>query len=285
MTLSVLAALSSLSLMNWTPGDNLVKHGGLQRRFLLDLPSPSSPKAGLILAFHGYSDSPESHRSYSGLTEAAGRRGFVVAYPEGTLDREGKRFHQVGYQFHEGLRVNDAEFARFLAETLCRDLNLDPKRVFSTGMSNGGDMSFFLACQPRPFVRAIAPIAGTMMSKWAANACTEAEISLLAFNCTEDKTTLYAGDPENKDGWGAYLPLDSIIARWAGPGFGSAKPRRVEAVVKGHSTPTDLFEWRRQTGGRIHFYKALGGSHDWPEMLSGKTTAEAICEFFLRSSS
>lgn len=283
MTLSVFTSLGFLSIMTWSPGPNDVEFGGIKRRFLLDLPSPGAQNAGLILAFHGYSDSPESLRSYSGLKEAADRMGFVVVYPEGTLDREGKRFHQVGYQFHEGLRVNDAEFARFLAETLCRDLNLDPKRVFSTGMSNGGDMSFFLASQPRPFVRAIAPIAGTMMAKWAANSCTESGISVLAFNCTEDKTTLYAGDPENKDGWGAYLPLDSIIAQWAGQGFGSAKPRRIEAVVKGQSIPTDLFRWQRQTGARILFYRALGGSHDWPEMLGEETTAEAICEFFLRS--
>lgn len=283
MTLSLLAALGVLSVMNWSSGVNEVEFGGLKRRFLLDLPSPGSRKAGLILAYHGYSDSPESLRSYSGLTEAAGRMGFVLAYPEGTLDKESKRFHQVGYQFHEDLRVNDAEFARFLAKTLCRDLNLDPKWVFSTGMSNGGDMSFFLASQPRPFVRAIAPIAGTMMSRWAANSCTESCISVLAFNCTEDRTTLYAGDLENKDGWGAYLPVDAIIARWAGPEFGSAAPRRVSAVIKGHSTATEFFAFQRKTGARIHFYKALGGSHDWPETLGEKSTAEAICEFFLRS--
>ncbi len=280
----VLAALGFLTAMKWTTGSHEVEFGGISRRFLLDLPSAGSSKPGLILAFHGYTDSAESLRAYSGLSEAAAKRGLIVAYPDGTLDKDGKRFHQVGYQFHEGLRVNDAEFARFLAETLCRDLNLDPKRVFSTGMSNGGDMSFFLASQARPIVQAIAPVAGTMMSKWAANACTEAGISVLAFNCTEDKTTLYAGDPQNKDGWGAYLPVDSIIAQWAGSGFSAAKFQASESVVKGRAYPTEFYEWRRPSGARIHFFKCLGGSHDWPQKVGSMTTAEAICDFFLRSS-
>lgn len=276
----LLATIGVLAAMTWSSGLNEVQFGGISRNFLLDLPASGSPQAGLILAFHGYTDEAASFRSYSGLSEAASKRGFVVVYPDGTLDKEGKRFHQVGYQFHEGLRVNDAEFARFLAETLCRDLKLDPRRVFATGMSNGGDMSYFLASQARPFVRAIAPIAGTMMSKWAGNACTGGGISVLAFNCTGDKTTLYAGDPQNKDGWGAYLPIDSIIAQWAGSGLGSARPQTVQAVIKGQEVTTHLYEWRQATGARIQFYKALGGSHDWPEKLGGRTTAEVICDFF-----
>ena len=53
-----------------------------------------------------------------------------------------------------------------LSQTLIRDLQLDSSSVFATGHSNGADMCYFLALQPETFVRAIAPVAGTMMHSW-----------------------------------------------------------------------------------------------------------------------
>jgi polyhydroxybutyrate depolymerase len=277
-----LILLAGAQTMTWTSGSHEVDFGGISRRFILEVPAKPDPKAGLILAFHGFTDSPESLQDYSGLSKAASELGFYLVYPEGTKDREGKRFFQVGYQFHSDLRVNDVEFARWIAQRLTLDFKQDPERVFATGMSNGGDMSYYLACQTRPFVKAIAPIAGTMMKSWADNASANRGISVLAANCTTDRTTLYEGDILNIDGWGAYLGVDSIIAQWStGSRAALAEERQVESSVAGKTLPAKLTVWRNpETGAEIRFYKVLGGSHDWPTSFGSGSLADTICDFF-----
>jgi polyhydroxybutyrate depolymerase len=110
--------------------------------------------------------------------------------------------------------VDDVNFVRQLVGRLVSDLDLDPRAVFSTGMSNGGDMSFLLATQPEPFVHAIAPVAGTMMASWSKDFVPRARTSVLAVHGTNDKVTLWSGDMQNRDGWGAYLGVEAVTDLW-----------------------------------------------------------------------
>jgi polyhydroxybutyrate depolymerase len=164
-----------------------------------------------VLAYHGYTDSAEGVRTALGLTAVAQREGFVVAYPQGTLDNGGKTFHQVSYAFHRDRKVDDVKFARVLVDRLVRGLRLNRRAVYATGISNGGDMCFYLACRPRPFVRAIAPIVGCMMAAWSDRFASRPRISVLAVNGTDDQTTLWSGDMANRDGWGSYLGTEDVM--------------------------------------------------------------------------
>ena len=56
-----------------------------------------------------------------------------------------------------------------LVARLVESYQIDPRRVYATGMSNGGDMSYLLACKAADVFRAIAPVAGTMMQATADN--------------------------------------------------------------------------------------------------------------------
>ena len=116
---------------------------GRERTFLLDVPGHLRPGAALVLVFHGFTDSAQGIRQTSGFAALAEKHGFVVAYPQGTRDAKGNTFFNVGYSFHRTETIDDVRFARELCARLTGDLRLDPDAVFSTGMSNGGDMSYF----------------------------------------------------------------------------------------------------------------------------------------------
>lgn len=270
----------------WKSGKHTIAVDGLARTFLLDLPDSLPPNAPLVLVFHGLTSTAEEIRNFSGFTEVAEQNGFAVVYPQGSKDEQGKTFFNVGYAFHAKSQVDDVRFTKAIVDQLVDDLQLDPHVIFSTGMSNGGDMSFYLAAQPEPFVKAIAPIAGTMMASWSKDFTPSSRTSMMAVHGTKDDITLWKGDLENRDGWGAYLGIESVIELWS-KGLAlekediserreSAPPRNSKVIVKRWYTQVDSAE--------VRFYQLIGGGHDWPKHLgnSQQSTAAEVWEFFAK---
>lgn len=261
----------------WQSGTHRLTFGGRERTFILDVPPGLKPGAPLVMVFHGFTGSAKDIRELTGFAKVSGQHGFVAVYPEGTRDSQGKSFFNVGYEFHRDQTVDDVQFARQLAARLTRDLGLNPRAVFATGFSNGGDMSFFLGAQREPFVAAIAPVAGTMMASWAKGFRPTARIPVLAVNTRDDKTTLWDGDLNNRDGWGAYLGTEVVLDLW------------IKGLVLERSERVDLTKtiqrWRWSTASdatEARLYVLAVGGHHWPRNLGDdrETTAEVIWRFF-----
>jgi len=268
---------------SWKSGTHAVFYQDRERTFVLDIPSRLQPRAALVMVFHGYTGSAAAMRESSGFTPLVEQHGFVAVYPQGTRDARDHAFHHVGYAFHADSPIDDVGYARELAHRLVRDLNLDPSRVFATGMSNGGDMSYLLAAQREPFVRAIAPVAGTMMTSWGQHFTPPARISLLAVHGTHDEITRWQGDPRNRDGWGAYLSVPDVLDRWIdGLALESlhlactadTPPQVARSLLARWTTHADATE--------VRFHRLEGGGHDWPPHLGSRdrSTAAEIWAFF-----
>lgn len=181
-------------------------------------------------------------RELTGFSKVSEQHGFVAVYLEGT-----------------------------------RDLGLDPRAVFATGFSNRGDMSFFLSAQREPFVAAIASVTGTMMASWAKDFRTAARIPVLAVNTRDDKTTLWDGDLNNRDGWGAYLGTEAVLDLCA-KGLALERSERVDLTKT-----IELRRWstaNHATEARLCVLEV--GGHHWPRTLGyeRETTAEVIWRFF-----
>jgi polyhydroxybutyrate depolymerase len=134
------------------PGDTEItlRHGGRERRYLAHLPKrlPATP-APLLIAFHGGGSNVPGFRAYAGLDALADREGFIVVYPSGTgpLRNLLLTFHAgnncCGYALTQ--RVDDVGFAAAVIEDVARRANVDRRRVYATGHSNGGIMAYRLA--------------------------------------------------------------------------------------------------------------------------------------------
>ena len=261
----------------WKSGIHHLTVDGHDRAFILDVPLGLKPMAPLVMVFHGFTGSAKDARELTGFAKVSKRHGFVAVYPEGTRDSKGRSFFNVGYDFHRDQTVDDVRFARQLAARLTRDLGLDPRAVFATGFSNGGDMSFFLGAQKEPFVAAIAPVAGSMMASWAKDFRPAARIPVLAVNTRDDKTTLWEGDMGNRDGWGAYLGTEAVLDLWV-KGLALGSDGRSDITKK-----IQLRRWStRSDATEARLYVLGAGGHHWPRDLGDEreTTAEAIWRFF-----
>lgn len=269
------------STSNWTSGKHKIVVAGLEREFVLDVPANTQPKA-LVWVFHGYTGSIDSIRGSSDLAALAQEYGFVVIYPQGTRDSRGKTFFNVGYEFHKDEKVDDVSFVRTMTDRITKDLKLDPRQVFATGMSNGGDMCFVLASEEKQIVRAIAPVAGTMMKSRSDGFVPKHRVSVLAVHGTADRVTKWAGDIDNRDGWGSYLSVDSVLKLWT---EGQNLTLRTTKIVS-NSESDKRIERRHWTNPKdkteVQFFKIIKGRHSWPRTLgaSDQSTATVICNFF-----
>ena len=162
--------LFSLLFVQAQPELHQFSHDGLSREYYLYIPDSLVADAPLLFVFHGYSGSASGIMNYSGLNQIADDNGFAVCYPQGLIDDWDYSFWNVGYDWHVDETVDDVGFATSLAQYLQTDFNLSTQNTFSTGMSNGGDMSYLLACQASDVFRAVAPVAGCMMT-WLYNSC------------------------------------------------------------------------------------------------------------------
>ena len=148
------------------PGDYdlFLDHDGLKREYLVHVP-PSydgSKKMPVIIMIHGGGGNAESMERYVLIDKVADREGFLVVYPEGT----GKTVLGTKiFSFDAGRcctpgKVDDVGFFSKMIDKLGEDFTIDKKRVYATGISNGAQMSYRLACELSDKITAIAPVSG-----------------------------------------------------------------------------------------------------------------------------
>ncbi len=137
-----------------------IQHDGMQRSYILHVPKgyDGSKPVPLVLNFHGHGSNAVQQEYFSLMDGTSDADGFIVAYPEGI---NGSWNAGVCCQF-TGPTTDDVGFARAVVTDIESRTCIDDKRVYSTGMSNGGYLSHLLACKAADVFTAIAPVAGVL---------------------------------------------------------------------------------------------------------------------------
>ena len=269
--MALIFSFSMLSLMFCQPID--FNHDGYIRQYFLHQPESIQEGAPLVFALHGYGGGPNWMINNTGMNDIADQNGFAVCYPMGTTDSWNNRFWNVGYDFHDAIEINDVDFLSSLADFLQSEYGYDPNKTYSTGMSNGGDMSYMLGCQASDIFRAIAPVAGSMMET-IYSSCDSPPLSVLEIHGTDDSITLWGGDMENNDGWGAYLGIEAGIDFWVGSN--GCQYSEDIMLLSLNTIHHRYFGCNDNT--EVWLYEVINGGHDWPSYAS-----QEIWNFFTQS--
>lgn len=267
-----------------------ITHDELERSYVLYVPASInwSQPVPLVFVFHGGMGNGQSAMRMTGFNEVAEQNGFLVVYPNGTGRLSDERLLTwnggtcCGYAQERG--VDDVGFVRAMimdAKTLA---TIDEKRIYATGMSNGGILSHRLACEAADIFAAVAPVAGTLNFA----PCQPAQpVSIIEFHGTDDQHILYEG------GAGPKALVDVAFA---------SVPDSAEFWVSAngcHPEPqTRLLEtiqhevWTGCTDATaVELYTIIGGGHAWPGGAAGWpgadepteiiSAAQLIWEFFV----
>lgn len=234
--------------------------GGRDRSYRLYEPAGRQASAPLVIVLHGYSGSGQQVERDYGWDELADSAKFVVAYPDGldrawNVDGEGC----CGRPGREG--VDDVAFVSAAVADIANHVGTDPARIYVTGMSNGGIMSYTLACATDIFA-AIGPVAGTQLSRCPSPHPT----SIMHIHGTADRLVPYGGGPGFSVINGP--PAPSVNAFW----------RKVDQCANPATTtdgPVTTLTAGCAGNRAVTLITIDQGGHEWPSFA-----ARTLWEFF-----
>lgn len=262
----ILIALISLLTQEIIAQFTDFEHNGLTRQYIYYEPENLNEQMPLVFVMHGYTGDANSIRNYSEMNQFAEQYGFAVCYPRGTVDAGGNRFWNVGYAFHPNETVDDVGFLTQLAQYLQQSNGLNPDYTFATGMSNGGEMCYMLACQGYDTFKAVAPVAGMILQDILDDCDAAPAIPVFEIHGSQDGVTPLAGDPDNNDGWGSYPSIADTIDYFV-------EKNNCTTLVEGTVPNTDTSDGSFIVSEKyiyginqneVWYYKVVGGGHDWP---------------------
>ena len=259
-----------------------MKNQGLEREYYLYRPEGLKAGAPLVIVLHGYGGS--ALKGKKAMMDVADRNGFAVCYPQGIKDPKGKPGWNVRYPSQKGMKTDDVKFLIALSKELQKKFDLSPKNTFLTGMSNGGDIIYLIAMRAPKAFKAMASIAGLQFNWMETEYSYKHPLPFMEVHGTQDHTSEWLGDPENKGGWGAYIPVPAAVSRIIAVN-GCTEEYVTELPRRDGRYQVTLYQF---TGGKpavkggrpteVWLYKVEGGDHSWSD--KDMDTCSEIWRFF-----
>ncbi|MEM9056706.1 MAG: PHB depolymerase family esterase [Pseudomonadota bacterium] len=218
----------------------------------------------LVIVFHGGQGDGAKIARQTGLHDLAAREGFAVAFPD-SID-----YWQDG-RATTGTGEWDVRFVRALITTLAERDNVDPKRVYATGASNGGMFTLRLACEANDVIAAFAPVIASFPEPYADRCEPGRAVPVLMVNGTADRLIQWRGGSifkgARRGAGGEVIPVPDTAAFWQ-------QNNGCDAVAKTEPLPDiDPDDGTRVTrlryagcaaGSEFELVRIDGGGHAWP---------------------
>ena len=162
----------------------------------LYVPSNPDPSATLplVVSLHGYTGNGTEHENYFNLRSQVDEKQFMLCVPNGLMTSQGDRFWNAT-DFccdFQGQNPDDSGYLRALIETVIADHPVDLASIHVVGHSNGGFMSYRMACDNADLIASIASLAGATFAN--ASDCTPSEpVHVLQIHGTADQVIEFDG--------------------------------------------------------------------------------------------
>jgi polyhydroxybutyrate depolymerase len=246
---------AAYALINRTNGKILTS--GVERRFLLYVPESYNPDqpTSLIISIHGFSSWPQDQMRISQWNDLADQYGIIVVYPSGTGFP--KRWNL--FTNSSTTRSNaDIQFISDLIDLLQKEYNIDSRRIYVNGLSNGGGMTTVLGCKLSDRIAAIGSVSGAYI--FPLDTCTpERFVPAIIFHGTADPIVPYSGGASDSFD----LPFPNI-PEWVN-----------QLAIRNGCSPTPVVildqeaasgvEYREcSANASVVFYTLFGAGHTWP---------------------
>jgi polyhydroxybutyrate depolymerase len=236
---------------------------------------PKTPTP-LVIVLHGYGAGGILEQAYLELSALSEAKTFLLAYPDGTPDSKGKLFWNgtdACCNF-DHIAVDDVAYIGQVIDDMTAQYNVDPKRIYLVGHSNGAFMSHRFACEVAPRIAAIVTLAGM---QWAdASKCTpSAPVAVLQVHGDADDVIAYGGGTTQS---GTFPSAHQTVATWAqkngcpGALTATGKTLDLEASLAGEETTVERYDG---CGASVELWTIRGGGHipswspAWPEAMWG----------------
>lgn len=275
---------------NYQSGDyeHSLTFGGYTRTYTVHLPTAirAAPHA-LVIVLHGGGGTGAGMQSLmrGGMNTLADKEGFVVVYPDGVEKQwnDGRKLDQARAMREN---IDDAGFLAALIDRLAQTLSIDRRRVYATGISNGGMMSQRLACDLSDQIAAIGVVAASLSEDLSARCQPTKPLSVLLMPGTHDPLVPWQGGEIGfaNHRRGKTLSVSDTVAFWT---TRNGCPSSPIVTQEPDRDPKDGTRVRKETyapcraATEVILYAIEGGGHTWPngrqylpEQIVGKTSRD-----------
>jgi polyhydroxybutyrate depolymerase len=252
------------------PGDRTrtLKFGGADRSYLVHVPPryDAGKPTPLVLVFHGALINGPIMVHFCGLNATADKEGFITVYPNGTGLWETFLTWNGGNCCGpaQWKQADDVGFTRAVLDDVAKLVNVDTRRIYATGLSNGGIMCYRLASELSDRIAAIAPVAGTMGTP---NCHPKRPVSVMHFHGDEDHILPFNGGL-GRQKWMriVFASVDDSIRAWVKADGCPPKPTVTQLPAKvDDGTTVERKAYGPGKGGtEVVLYTIHGGGHTWP---------------------
>lgn len=260
------------------PGDHTValRHGGLDRRYLLHVPTSAGALPPVVIALHGGGGTAQGFKDENGLDAVSDREGFIAVYPDGSGPLSNRLLtwnagpNCCGWALDN--TIDDVGFLVAVLDDLAGRVEFDPRRVYMTGHSNGAMMTYRFALEASDRVAAIVPVGGAMS---ADEPRASLPVPVLHIHSVDDPRALYEGGEgppfPGTDRTVVHRPVAEGLDYWAGRNGCSGAP-----VEADHRTGQGLDRGQSATrlvwpacGAPVEHLRLSGSGHGWPGVRLG----------------
>ncbi len=250
-----------------------ITHDNLQRDYILYVPAnyTGDSPVPVVFNFHGYTSNANEQMFYGDFRAIADTAGFIIVHPQGTLFDGNTHWNVGGWTL--GSTTDDVGFTEAMIDFMAGEYNIDLTRVYSTGMSNGGFMSFLLACQLSDKIAAIASVTGSMTPEIYNDCNPQHPMPVLQMHGTSDSVVPYTGETWTRS-------IDDVIQYWLDYNNCNTLPATT-ALPNTNTTDGSTVEHIVYDGGdngaTTEHFKITGGDHTWPgTVFTGPGTNQDI---------
>ncbi len=237
--------------------DSIVSNG-IYRNYRLYVPAAYSSTSArpLVINMHGYTSNAQQQQLYSNFMPIADTANFLMVLPNGTFSG-GSQYWNAGIS---PFGANDILFIDDLITHLKQSYNINLNRVYATGMSNGGFMSYTLACALSNKIAAIASVTGSIFTAQKNTCAPNRPVPVMQIHGTADATVPYGGSS-------GIEPIDSTVMYWVRNNQCATTP--VFTAVPNTNTTDGCTAERYvynngNNGSTVELFKIIGGAHTWP---------------------
>jgi polyhydroxybutyrate depolymerase len=264
LSCALLAVATIAAPISFANDRQTLEVAGASRTYVVRVPAiPSNSPLPLVIVLHGGGGNAANAEKMTGFTEKARSENFIVVYPEGSgrLHRTlltWNASHCCGYAMEHD--VDDVAFINALIDYCVKIYPVDEKRIYVTGMSNGGMMTHRLGIQLSQRLAAIAPVVGTVFGD---ERPPSQPVSALMINGLLDKNVPFAGGAgagRGKDAWDD-TPAKPALEQ----GVYWAKANGCMAVPIQSDTATQTsYRYQCPTGRAVELIALKDNGHAWP---------------------
>ena len=257
--------------------EKTMEHNNINREYLIYVPSSydKDKKTPLLFNFHGYGGSAMGHLRNADMRKVCEAQNVILVYPQGSLDRAGNPHWNSGLKSKDNKSdAEDFDFIDKLINKISEEYNINGKRIYACGFSNGGFFSYSLGCYLSEKIAGIGSVGGSMGIETYNECKPKHPMPMINIHSVRDNVVLYDTEEGTKK-------IADVINYWVE--FNKTEKKALKETNANNTI--ERYEYKNgENNISVVHYKLLRGGHYWDDNLDykGKNTSELICNYLLK---